>query len=277
MRPVAWVFLSLLSAWAVASGPVSAPTTYHLGNSLTDTLDSWLVAVVEGSGRAIRFHRTTIPGAPTDWIWDHPGGSFGEKDYRNFLAETPVDHLFTQPFAGHNRSLENEAEHSLRFLELARKKNPKVRHWIYAQWPSLKLDDPWSKGEGAVSGLGLKPAADWEAAVKNHLAYHEALAKKLEGMDGHRRAVVPGGLALVNLRRELRSKTFFEDHFADDIHLSDKGRYMVSLVFYAAIFGERPTDRSAYRRAGLTPEQAAVYQRVAWQTVQSYRPAGLSR
>ncbi|MFQ3678860.1 MAG: hypothetical protein SNJ74_13075, partial [Fimbriimonadaceae bacterium] len=106
---------------------------------------------------------------------------------------------------------------------------------------------------------------------------HEALAKRLQSLDGQTRNIVPGGLGLLNLRRALGSPTFFEDHFADDIHLGDRGRYLVSLVFYAALFGEKPADRAAYRRAGLTAEQAAVYQRVAWETVRSYRPAGVSR
>lgn len=277
MRTAIRSVLSVSLVWVATTVWAAVPRTYHIGNSLTDTLDTWLVAVAQGSGRAIHFHRTTIPGAPTDWIWDHPGGAFGERDYRTFLAETPIDHLFTQPFAGHNQSLENEAEHSLKFLELARKKNPKVRHWIYGQWPRRKLDDPWSKGTGAVAGLGLTPAPDWDAAVMNHLAYHEALAKQLEGLDGQRRNVVPAGLALLNLKRELRAPTFLDDHFADDIHLSDRGRYLVSLVVYAVVFGEKPADRTAFARAGLTADQAAVYQRVAWETVVRYKWAGIAR
>lgn len=268
--------LVLLGMVALAAS-AAPPRTYHIGNSLTDTLDTWLPAVARGIGKEIDFHRTTIPGAPTDWLWDHPGGSFGEADYRIFLAETAIDHLFTQPFAGHDRSLDNETEHSLKFLDLARKRNPNVKHWVYAQWPDLKWNDAWAQGRGAVAGLNLKPATSWDEAVMNHLAYHEALARKLEEADGKERNVVPAGLALLNLKRELGGDDFFAAHFSDDIHLADRGRYMVALVVYAVIFGEKPADRSAFERAGLTPEQAAIYQRVAWETVVGYAGSGVKR
>lgn len=37
--------------------------TFHIGNSLTDTVDGWLAPVAESAGRKLDFHRFTIPGA----------------------------------------------------------------------------------------------------------------------------------------------------------------------------------------------------------------------
>jgi hypothetical protein len=121
--------------------------TFHIGNSLTDTVNGWLAPVAESAGRKLDFHRFTIPGAPTDWLWNHPGSGFGDSKYKEaFSALAPIDHLFTQPFAGHSRSIENEAEHTGKFYGLCRSKSSEVRLWLYQQWPSKKFDDNWSKG-----------------------------------------------------------------------------------------------------------------------------------
>src|ERR1017187_6122426 len=73
--------------------------TFHIGNSLTDTVDGWLKPVAESAGRTLDFHRFTIPGAPTDWLWNHPGGGFGDCRYPEaFFVVAPIDHIFTQPF-----------------------------------------------------------------------------------------------------------------------------------------------------------------------------------
>ena len=55
--------------------------------------------------------------------------------------------------------------------------------------------------------------------------------------------------------------------FADDIHLSSPGRYLVALVHYACIFGESPEGKVTFANSGLNREQAAVFQRIAWATV----------
>jgi len=87
--------------------------TFHIGNSLTDTLDGWLKPVAESAGHPLDFHRFTIPGAPTDWLWSHPASGFGDSRYAEAIfAFAPFDAIITQPFAGHGRSVENEAEYS---------------------------------------------------------------------------------------------------------------------------------------------------------------------
>jgi hypothetical protein len=74
--------VSLLSAYRIGAGPAvggKSYATFHIGNSLTDTVDGWLKPVMESAGYSERFYRFTIPGAPTDWLWDHPGSGFGDS------------------------------------------------------------------------------------------------------------------------------------------------------------------------------------------------------
>ncbi len=92
--------------------------------------------------------------------------------------------------------------------------------------------------------------------------------------------IVPGGLALARLKQEIEAgrvpgiRDFFASQFADDLHLSAKGAYLIGLVHYACIYRRDPSGiKSA--GPGLTAEQAAIYQRIAWETVRRYKWAGV--
>lgn len=257
--------------------------TYHIGNSLTDTVDGWLAPLAQGAGYPLDFHRFTIPGAPTDWLWDHPGGGFGDSRYAEaFDALAPIDHLLTQPFAGHDRSIENEADYSGRFFDLCRRFSPEVRMWLYAQWPGRRFDDNWSRGKGSARELGLVPAKTWQEGAANQQAYVEAVRDRLDAAhDGKPVRVVPAGTALSRLKSmidagEVPGMTdFFTETFADDLHLNAKGRYLVALVHFACIFGESPAGKVSPLTTGLTPDQARVFQQIAWDVVRDYRWSGI--
>jgi len=252
--------------------------TFHIGNSLTDTVDGWLAPVAQSAGRKLDFHRFTIPGAPTDWLWDHPGTGFGDSRYAEAFGRlAPIDHIFTQPFAGHNRSIPNEADYSARFFNLCRKQSPDVQAWLYVQWPGPDFKDGWAQGQGATVELKLKPAKTWQEGVANHTAYTEAVARLInKTYEGKPVRIVPGGAALAALKTEIDAgrvpglNDFFAEIFADDIHLKPWGRYMIALVHYACIFRESPEGKVSALKTGLTDHQAAIFQRIAWETVRSY-------
>jgi hypothetical protein len=258
--------------------------TFHIGNSLTDTVDGWLGPVAKGAGRKLDFHRFTIPGAPTDWLWDHPGTGFGDSRYAEAFAKlVPIDHIFTQPFAGHNRSIPNEADYSARFFNLCRKHSPGVQAWLYVQWPTPKFNDAWAQGKGATVELRLKPAQTWQEGVANHTAYTEAVARLINNTyEGKPVRIVPGGAALAALKTEIDAgrvpgmTNFFAETFADDIHLKPKGRYLIALVHYACIYRESPEGKVSALTTELTQEQAAIFQRIAWQVVRDYAWTGVS-
>lgn len=261
-----------------SSGDEKAVRTFHIGNSLTDTVNGYLEPVAESAGREMHFHRFTIPGAPTDWLWNHPGSGFGDSRYvEAFEAYAPIDHLFTQPFAGHGRSIENEAEHSGNFFDAARQFSPDIQPWLYVQWPGKDLKDSWAKGEGAVKELNLKPATTWQEGVANHMAYTEAVRELMDSThEGKPVRIVPAGAALAQLKTEVDAgqvpgmTDFFAGNFADDLHLSPAGRYLVALVHYACIYQESPEGKVSPTNSGLTEEQAEIYQRIAWDVVKDY-------
>jgi hypothetical protein len=262
-------------------------TTFHIGNSLTDTVVPWMEPIAASAGEPLQFHRFTIPGAPTDWLWEHPGSGFGDNRVAQaFLIHAPITHIFTQPFAGHGRSVENEADYSRRFYDEARKHSPDIQAWLYVQWPDKAFGDAWSKGEGSAKGIpGIVAARSWEGAIPNFLRYAEAVQARIQkdGYAGKPVRIVPAGAALATLKTEIESgkvpgmKDFFGECFSDDLHLSPKGAYLVSLVHYACIYGKSPVGVVGALQSGLTPEQTRIFGRIAWDTVREYPFAGINR
>lgn len=282
-----WPTLALAATdpTAAAADTAHPVRTFHIGNSLTDTVDGWLAPLAESAGRTLEFHRFTIPGAPTDWLWNHPGSGFGDNQYAEALARlAPIDHIVTQPFAGHNRAITNEADYSSRFFNRCREDSPDVQPWLYVQWPGPQFKDNWAQGKGATMGLNLKPATTWQDGVTNHTAYTEAVARLINGTwKGQPVRIIPGGAALAKLKTEIDAgrvsglSDFFAEVFADNIHLKPRGRYLIALVHYACIFRESPEGKVSALKTGLTDEQAAVFQRIAWETVRDYAWAGISK
>lgn len=285
--------------------------TFHIGNSLTDTIDNWLKPVAESGGHKLDFHRFTIPGAPTDWLWAHPGSGFGDSRYTEaFFAFAPFDHLFTQPFSGHGRSVVNEAEHSGKFFTECRKSSPKVQLWLYQQWPEQKFGESWSKGtiplggtksmwdkmtllpdesiaDGGWNGIIIRKKEaprTWQQAVTNHSRYFEILRDEMQRQfQGNTIRIVPAGPALATLKNQMEAGKisglgeFFGEIFADGVHLTPKGRYLVALVHYACIFKESPVGKISPLNSGLTESQAKAFQEIAWETVKAHPWAGVAK
>jgi len=205
--------------------------------------------------------------------------------------------LITQPFAGHGRSIDNEAEYSGRFFDLARKHSPNLQMWLYVQWTGAAWDrDNWANGKASFKGRELKfgqPARTWQEAIANHVRYTElameemnkARADEIKTDTCKPVLIIPGGLALAELRTLIEAGNVpgMSDcvaavfHSPTDFHMTSKGAYLISLVHYACLYRENPEGKVTAANAGLTPEQARLFQQIAWQTARSYERSGLDR
>jgi hypothetical protein len=90
---------------------------------------------------------------------------------------------------------------------------------------------------------------------------HRDLAKELNV------EVAPVGLAWQEASRQ---RPELDMYASDREHPSIVGTYLATCVIYATIYGKDPTGLS-YLPAGVTSEQAAFLQKIAWQTIQDYR------
>lgn len=272
-----------------SNGATRGQRSYHIGNSLTDTINPWLKPIADSTGVEHDYARWTIPGSPIGWLWEHQGEGFedppGANRFTSFVQSfAPIDHISVQPFADSNLTTQGGAARAM--FEAARAHSPDVQFWIYAQWPgqtewrsdALARGAPWNAPESE-----FPPApTNWEEAVQNQLRFHELFRAYVdEGVDGKPVRIVPAGSALVNLKRAIEAgqvpgiTQFFPEHFSDDLHLSPKGAYLVALTFYACLYGQSPEGRVTHANSGLTDDQARVYQRIAWETVRDYPWSGV--
>lgn len=283
---------TMLAAYRIGAVGVRGDevASFHIGNSLTDTVNDWMEPLTASAGKKYRYYRFTIPGAPTDWLWDHAGSGFGESNYAQaFVARAPLTDLVLQPFAGHGRPADNETEYCGKFFDLARKESPGLRGWLYIQWPGTTWDkDAWANGRTEVGGKELKfgePARTWEDAVANHAKYTTLVMERMNAARAGEIAagrcrpvrIIPGGPALALLKKEIEAGKV--DGLADfgtavfagpiDFHMTKKGAYLISLVHYACLFGESPEGKVTAAGSGLTPDQARTFQRIAWAAVKA--------
>jgi hypothetical protein len=271
-----------IGADATAEKPVKS---YHLGNSLTDTINGFLQPIADSAGKNLLFMRKSVPGCSIRYHWDYNRAGFASPDWwandYNDACAKKVDHLFLQPFPN-PPGLEDDGTYGGKFIELTRKFNPGADVWLYAQWPDRFN---WKHDAHCVGAGWMKPPwfppnrnpANWEEAMANKMGYYLDLKKiwdkQIEARGGKLVRVCPAGPALARLKKEIEAgkvpgiNTFFDTMFADDIHLSSPGRYLVALVHYACIFGVDPQGKVTYANSGLTKEQAGIFQRIAWETV----------
>jgi sugar phosphate isomerase/epimerase len=259
--------------------------SYHVGNSLTDTVDGFLSPIALSAGRNFLFMRKTIPGAGIQMNFETCGKGFGTPDAAaadyKAMFEKKIDHLFLQPFPN-PPGLDSDGKFGGQFIELARKSNPQAEAWLYTQWPAW---DSWRYDAHCTGAGWMKPPwsppnpkpANWEEAMANKMLYFLALKaiwdKQAQERGEKPARLCPGGPALVRLKKAIEAgsvpgiSNFHDTAFADDIHLARQGRYLVALVHYACIFGDNPQGKVTFANSGLTAEQAAIFQRIAWETV----------
>jgi Fn3 associated len=274
----------------------SVQSSMHIGNSLTDTINDLLPTLAADGGIALDYNRYTIPGAGT-WLYDeNPTGGFGVPDVQEALRTRPFDHLSMQPYPNwpcqpvpSSDGDDSDSGYLDHAWTDAMTQNPNVQFWVYQQWPApTDYEDcltggSWTRGDWAPDA-----PTSWEDGVANGLTYQEVVRSALISL--HPEApppyIVPGGLGLVALKHAIEDGQVpgFSDFFGSiflqggaDIHLTVPGAYLISLVFYASMFQVSPEGLPNETGGALSAEQAAVFQRVAWETVVGYPLSGVAR
>ena len=92
---------------------------------------------------------------------------------------------------------------------------------------------------------------------------HAQVAKEL-GVD-----VAPVGLAWERAAKQRRDFNLLRE---DQEHPSIYGTYLATAVVYATVYGRNPASLD-YVPRGVSAEDGSALRRIAWETVQEYRPA----
>jgi hypothetical protein len=284
------------AAYSVGTQPTNPAETrgyksYHIGNSLTDTINPWLEPIADSTGVDHTFARWTIPGAPVRYIWEHKGDGVGTPqeaaDFDSFVRSyAPIDHLTVQPFADPN--IAQEAGAAVEMVNGVRAASPDVQAWVYAQWASPRdwQKDPFANGASSAVPPWNVPSAptDWASATRNQVLYYEAFRQYVDDhAEGKRVLVIPAGLALLELKRQIDggsfpgASDFFAYAYADDLHLTPPAQYLVALVFYSCFYKQTAEGRSTTpAELMLTGPQATALQRIAWNVASGYPLSGIT-
>lgn len=254
-----WVQTTIAQLFPAESQVVRA---YFIGNSGTDELGAdnsgMFPRIVRSAGHQLELKRSSIPGAPIDWLWEHRTEANGEADILQGMAQfAPVDHLTLMPIY---RSTEEDVDYGGRFYQAALRHSSDVQLWLYAVWANTES--------------GTNDA--WQTETLKLLAQVEATRAGLDAANGGNSVgIIPGGMGFTVLKQAIEAgqipgiDDFRQTHFKDGVHLTESGIYFVSLLYYAAFFEESPEGKVT-DYGPLTAAQARAYQKIAWEVIRNY-------
>jgi len=267
--------LGSLLLTTVASGAIApnaaADSIYYIGNSLTDTIQYQTFAdIVETQlDESQPWGRHVIPGAPLDWIWDHPDSGFQESPYGYYpqaLTEYGWDFVSLQPF---DRKLESDLPSITRYVELAREQNPDVQVLIHGRWPGR------DEGDTDYSALWERTyTGDWDDTFETR-DYLETLTQAVKDADlGIRDPIlVPIGEVMYQLdqkmkRGEIEGYSNVFDLYKDGVHLNAEGQYLTTMTYLAVMYDMHPETIDGGAIAPLSPATKQAFDDTIWQVVQ---------
>ena len=277
------VFAAVVLAAAVqATGQDAKPLrVYFVGNSVTDTINySALAELAKSRGFQQIWGRHMIPGAPLQWIWEHPQNGFQEPPFGHYptaLAEHQWDVLSLQPFDRHLDGKDGDLTMARNFIDLALSKSPDVQVYVYARWPRQGKDDfdtAWLK----------EYTGGWDGTNETK-DYFERLTFELRKAYPHFKKpilMVPVGHVLYELNQRMKAGEVpghkqIKDVFADDIHLNNVGSYVVGCTYFATLFRQDPKGLSSELYKVTDPKLAEVIQDTVWKVVSKHELAGVSK
>ncbi|MBC8159616.1 MAG: chitobiase/beta-hexosaminidase C-terminal domain-containing protein, partial [Roseiflexaceae bacterium] len=281
------------ATYTIGSAPTPQPggvsRVYHIGNSLTDTINySAMRSLVQSKGNTYDFGRHMIPGAPLDWIWDHPDSGFQEAPYGyypNALPNYTWDAVTLQPF---DRGLEDDTTAAKKFIDLARQRtaNSNTQFYIFSHWMRKNSD-----GTLDYDAAWLRQYTGGYDGTNETKDYYQDLVANLRSQTGFLAKpvlMVPVGDVLYELnqrmkRGELPGYSNVTQLYADGIHLNNVGQLATAATFYATVYKANPAGASyaSYDIVGGSADRditdalaAAIYDAV-WDVVSVHPYAGV--
>lgn len=278
--------LCLLAGGAASSAQRHFPLTartIHSGHSLTDPivpmLDSMVAAIGRGRARSRVIDRSTTPGSPMDWRWDHrnqymPDARHDIGDYELLVITERVSLSGTMPW---HRS----DEVALRWFVHAWENGNHgdgAASILYASWINIdsgpEYANPYNDPEGHLPFRERLPRemARWQA-ILDHVNSHRPAGSPAMQM-------IPGPLIMAAVHDaiaagEAPGLARIEDLFSDAIHVNDAGAYLIALAHLAVIYGHDPREVPAQlgRLAVPAPDTAAWMKRLVHDVLRDYPDA----
>lgn len=256
-------------------GPVQSARVFFFGHSLVDQdLPAMLGSLARARGKSYAAHgqlgwgTTLLAHSRWNGVLDKsaPGGFTAENRAPFFagegkaqLATGKYDVLVLTESNGHTRGDGYETVASaLTLVKLARKANPSLRVFLYANW----LDRAEAEFKGSL--------AAWQDATERDIRWWQNVAERVNRKLGSPLVrVIPGGPVLVKVTRAIEQGKLpgvtVDDLFRerDTVHINDRGFYVLALLHYAAIFRDTPLGLPAQTASEAGPAEPFSAQNAA--------------
>ncbi len=251
---------------------------YFVGNSVTDTIKyRGLAELAKSRGYTQIWGRHMIPGAPLQWIWEHPKDGFQEPPFGHYptaLANFQWDVLSLQPFDRHLDGKDGDIVMAKNFIDLALPKSPDLQIYVYARWPRQGKDDfdtAWLK----------KYTGGWDNTNETK-DYFERLTLELrKAYPKLKINMVPVGHVMYGLNQWIKAGkvpgyTNIKQLFADGIHLNNVGSYVVGCTYFATLYKQSPVGLPSEPYKVTDKKLTAVIQDLVWRVVSWDELAGVA-
>jgi hypothetical protein len=254
---------------------------YFVGNSVTDTIKYGpLAELAKARGEKMVWGRHMLPGAPLQWIWEHPKDGFQEQPFGHYptaLANYSWDVLSLQPFDRLLDGKDGDLAMARRFIDLTLPKSPDLQVYVYARWPRQGKDDfdtVWKK----------KYTGGWDGTNETR-DYFERLTLELRKAYPKLKKpvlMVPVGHVMFELNQRMKAGevpgyTDVKQLFADGIHLNPVGSYVVGCTYFATLFQENPKGLPGGPYQVTDAKLAEAIQETVWKVVSGHELAGVKR
>jgi len=303
------LLLPLIAAPALAT-EAKTLRVYFVGNSVTDTINyRGLEALAKSRGYRHVWGRHMIPGAPLQWIWQHPDQGFQEQPYGHYptaLTKYQWDVLCLQPFDRHITGDEGDIVMAKNFIKMALPKSPDLQVYIYARWPRTHVDGKpfsWKKapshsmptpavgkprlfnGFDEWGSLWLRRYTGGWDGTNETKDYFERLTLELRKVCPELKRpvlMVPVGHVMYELDQQMKAgqvpgyKTVWEV-YKDGIHLDNVGSYIVACTFFATLYRENPEGLTTEPYGDIDPKVAEVIHDAVWKVVSTHELAGVRK
>jgi uncharacterized protein YjdB len=261
-------------------------TAYFFGNSVTDGINIiGLDNMATQAGKTFNWGRHVIPGAPLDWIYNHPADGFNEEPYGlypNAMPNYDFDVVSFQPF---DRRENDDLPAIQNFINLAGARKTNCQYLIYGRWPRMpnNLDNPndgnltadvWSEiWDKAYTGPGKFDGTE------ESRAYFETLTRAVRAsVPGIKKTfIVPVGEVMYQLNLKMKagqvagySKIW--NIYEDGIHLTTAGSLIPATTYYATIYGVDPRGVTVPSTFGsLSVAYINAVQQTVWEVLNNYK------
>lgn len=257
---------------------------YMIGNSLTDQIRyRGFQKLAESRSFTQLWARHMIPGAPLEWIWEHPTDGIHDNqnweyegyDFTNALSTMEWDAVTLQPFV---RPLESDIEHCEKFMDITKSKSSTCVFYIHAQWPQSQMAEWWESGAFDFSKAWGDTYGDKEYDVTASASFYLKLLEGLRQSRGdYSICLIPNGWVLAELDQRIRAGSItgyssILGFWEDAVHLTNAGSYLVACTFFSVIYQQDPRGLPVPEEYGsIDPLLVYHIQDAVWKVVTSMK------